>query len=1623
MAPVPLDPFGNYFDTVFHIGGNVHALIAMSSSWRKFSNAADQGADDLRNLNLSSFKGSEGDLYREVVTLEYSKYLRNASSAHEQAALKVEEYAGQLLTKKREMEQLIAVARGTHSGVNTAVVEWEAAATASLSPDPATKLAAQAAMAAAEVKYNKLMATWQSHLTTAESLKEDLRNSARGATAWIDRLKREKHFPKVSWLGKTWRKIDNQIDRGEELLQVGSALLSLLPWTQGLATAGHTLLAVSGNLEESFFGAVLKGPLRGLNILNNLAVRLQLRERLGLQAASQSPDATVGDRATAAGEPINMATGALIDRELDINIPGRLPLRLTRTLNTRFLLDNEESFAFGAGWFSELDVRLEIHDDAIYMLTADSAILTFEVPPSDGSEVSANGRAMRLSYGDGVYRVRDLENAQTWSFNASGKRDCVSGGLSDSEPSIGRSSVGAGIRPGSVASVFEQKLTYKVTSLVDRFGMAIDVDYDRVTGRARQVRRSDGTILHLEWDDVVSHISRVSVSNRMTHPGDDPMVLMTYEYNPDGQLIRVINTHDDRLDYRYDSTGRLDGWTDRNGIHYCHIYDDEGRVVAQAGSGGAMTNALVWLPDEETGGHVCVLIETAGEFSPEKAEAETFVDVLQRAQAVRELSLIAALDTGAVSPDDLQEAGSLLLDDVHGDLRPTVYRSTQEGDVWQIVTPMGAAREYIYNDWHQRTGEISESGEITRFDYGEYGHVVRTKYSDGTEDVIEEGPWGSPVRKIDRSGRVTTFEVDEFGVTTAVTHPDGSRDEYDYEVRPTGIFATSETDADGVTKFYELNDAGLTIAESDAQGNRSTLVRNVLGQVTEVINPGGDTTSLRYTAEGWPIEVIHQDGTTQRAEFDGEGNRVTRTNELGNTATTKYTALDKPYSLTDESGAVTRIDYNTQLEPVLFTNADGRTWEFRYDLDGRCVGQTDFNGVTTNVVASGKGSEISVSPVGEKHSYFDAGGKLLREIEAGQTTSYEYDFLGRTSAIVTDLTRLEYEYDDAFDRVTTETMRLISGDETRVHYEYSPAGRLLSCEVTLPDGQIIRSDNTFDMRGEIALVAVDPLGQFTFETDAIGRRCGIEVGAVIDRSTYDVRNRLVSRSLTSHDGERILHRQFGWRADDVLTSVTSEDSSKSFDVDPLGRLTASRTTEGDHEQFSYSSAGVLRSATDTTRSDFDADYGFVGTVPVRVGRTTYEYDEVGRVIRTITKRVSKRPLVKEFYYTAGTQPIGFSSSDEPDVGWRYIYDGAGRRVAKEKVDRVSASVIDRVVFVHSGDRLVAQQSQGGSSSSVVWVRDPVEGGVVAQAESAGGSWQLNFVVTGLSGAPEALVGVGSGEVVGQTVSGTFGRSEWSGADCPLLFEGQYLDRESGWAYNRFRFFDPESGFYNTSDPLGVAPEWGSGRGYVIHPWFMVDLLGLKSCQRLGYLAEELVSDMIATQDVEHWEQVPVNVSVVKTDGSGNKTVKRQYTRIDNVIRDQDGNWHFIEVKTGNATLTPPQNALRDEVNAARIDETRKVKDVKLEEPTWRKHSKKNYAMAVVPDHPVLDPEDSDKVTFHTVRIDADNGELVVDSVESVKASTEYDRAVGKDAYEKRGPGERNYLDHGEAMRLFEEFGK
>ena len=67
---------------------------------------------------------------------------------------------------------------------------------------------------------------------------------------------------------------------------------------------------------------------------------------------------------------------------------------------------------------------------------------------------------------------------------------------------------------------------------------------------------------------------------------------------------------------------------------------------------------------------------------------------------------------------------------------------------------------------------------------------------------------------------------------------------------------------------------------------------------------------------------------------------------------------------------------------------------------------------------------------------------------------------------------------------------------------------------------------------------------------------------------------------------------------------------------------------------------------------------------------------------------------------------------------------------------------------------------------------------------------------------------------------------------PFLFQGQYYDYETGLAYNRFRYYDPELGRYISEDPIGLASGVLAFYSYVQNPLVWGDIWGLDSVYQI-----------------------------------------------------------------------------------------------------------------------------------------------------------------------------------------------
>ena len=869
------------------------------------------------------------------------------------------------------------------------------------------------------------------------------------------------------------------------------------------------------------------------------------------------------------------------------------------------------------------------------------------------------------------------------------------------------------------------------------------------------------------------------------------------------------------------------------------------------------------------------------------------------------------------------------------------------------------------------TIDRDEYGTITRVDYGDgttetitpgaWGEPAQITGRDGLITEYEVDAAGMVTAVTDPLGVVTQFEY-EWRVTgivpKATITPNGlvRGMECDNAGRP-----IASTDPAGRRSSVTRDVRGLVTEVIDPVGNMTTIEYSPEGWVTKVINPDGSWRSGTYDGEGNLTQTISETGattTTRYTVFD-QVNEVIAPN--GGVTRYIYNTQMEPITVTNADGHTWQLHYDLDGSIVQEVDYNGLVTESQVTPDGLQLNTiTGAGTVTTMFDPYGRMTETRDDQGNATTYQWDALGRIHQVTNQWCTTDYSYDEYGRSLTETTTLYSGE-SHTMAF------TYGRLGGVEAITHT--LPDGKQVS-ETPLFDEEGVLRNSTYTLGNvEVASLSfgVDDTGRRSwshvgslvrsFDYDRNHRLVRDQVHALTPGNNHNSHASDTSQGDSSQHQDDyhavgVIDRVFTWRADDVITQIADQirGVETSYDVDPMGRVTrvthqhASGTATqnmlqgdragsssqaqysqtgfgqnqpnqsgmpGGEESYSYSQAGVLTKLhPDTaTRWADDVDtYG--GTMPHQVGRTRFTYDKAGRVTQTVTKRLSKKPLVKHFYYESGTQPVGYEDSDHPGVGWRYLYDGVRRRVGKEQINTTTGEVMSRVMFLHEGDMLFGEYHAVNTmdphmvGSAVLWPTDPGTGEILGQitintntdttgstahqdggtgyypggnggstgadnsvgypynqhndshnndpynhndsatGDGAGGvlGWpqeQVDAVfysmVCDLAGAPKELIDPATGEVVGYATYTLFGKRQWVGmVSTPLLFTGQYEDTESGWVYNRFRYYDPHAGVYNAQDPLGLLANLGTAQGYVTNPVTWVDILGLKGCKRNRY---------------------------------------------------------------------------------------------------------------------------------------------------------------------------------------------
>lgn len=906
-----------------------------------------------------------------------------------------------------------------------------------------------------------------------------------------------------------------------------------------------------------------------------------------------------------------------------------------------------------------------------------------------------------------------------------------------------------------------------ITNVSDGQGHRIDFRYG-ADGSPAEIRHSAGHRIAVRTaNGRVTALYLLPVDAR---EGDEGVRLAAYDYDTAGRLVAVVNSSDQPLRFAYDAVGRLERWDDRNGMWYSYAYDGDGRCVRARGADGYLDYDFAYDRD----------------------------------------NLVT------VATDSLGHEWRFQLD-----------------EALRVVGETDPAGNTTVSEWNHR-GQLlvrtDRLGHTTRFEYDDESRLVRLTYPDGAQSLTEYDERGWPVLVVDPDGAVWRRTYTEDGALAQETDPTGGTVGYSYDEAGNLV---AVTDALGNTVRHEVNANGRVVRTIEPSGARTDYAYDEFGRLAQVTDPTGEVTRLAWTVEGLPRAETHADGTVEQWHYDGEGNVRESVDPQGRVSRTEIAHFDLPVAEVGPDGSRLAYAYDTELRLTEVTNEQGLTWRMTYDPCGNLTEETDFDGRVTRYVRDAEGNVVQRTNAAGQTVLIgrDALGRMVRSEADGVVTTFAYDPVGRLLRATSPDADLRFGYDRA-GRVTSETV-----NGRAVTFDHDAAGRRIARRT--PTGAV----SIWDYDADDLPVALHLGGRTVrFGYDAAGREVRRRMGAVLLTQDWHANDMLGAQTLVADAGQgratTLGRRAYTYHRDGLLASVTGGAvESRRFDVDPAGRVTAV-TRSGPSEHYDYDPAGNIVSAQWRPALLGSVDAAtvgartYAGTALTGAGAVGYEYDSCGRLTGRSVRRVSGELDVWRYTWDAEDQMVGVVTPD--GQRWRYRYDPLGRRIAKQRLD-ADDTVVEQVDFAWDGENLVEQVYNG--NRALVWEWQPDTHRAVGQTlriagQSGTDGWvdqQFHAIVADLVGAPAELVDP-DGSVAWHLDLSLWGAllSPPGAAYTPLRFPGQYFDPETGLHYNYHRYYDPTTGRYLSSDPVGLERDTNP-LAYVANPTMLSDPLGLGPC--------------------------------------------------------------------------------------------------------------------------------------------------------------------------------------------------
>ncbi len=730
----------------------------------------------------------------------------------------------------------------------------------------------------------------------------------------------------------------------------------------------------------------------------------------------------------------------------------------------------------------------------------------------------------------------------------------------------------------------------------------------------------------------------------------------------------------------------------------------------------------------------------------------------------------------------------------------------RKGDLWTVTNARGHVTEVVKSDGTGRPQAIRDANSVVSdFEYDVRGRLTARKQR-GTNNSTES------------DDRILGIEYWPTGLVKQVTQPDGSYTAYDYD---DAHRLTSVRDSAGNRIDYTLNTASRRIKEETKDPNgvlKHTLSRtyNTLDQLQSQIDAYGRATTFSYDAE----ENLDRstDALTRVSDSDHDGlDRLKRVlqdiNGIAAETTFGYDPLDNLTRVTDPNGLDTLYTYNGLGDQTQLQSPDTGTTTYTYDEAGNRTGRTDANGkVITyryDVLNRLKMVDYAAAVPDEAFTY---------DVALGDCPSGENFNVGRLGKMMDESGSTAYCY-NRFGDLVRKVQR--TGNRTlTLRWQYAANGRLLKL---IQPGNV-EIDYLYDALGRVTEIGVNNgsgrsvlLTGTTYHPFGAPAQWAYGNGRVMTRDVdlNYLPSRIRSGSANAFD------YAYGFNAVGNLTQLKDGSTNavlRNYGYDGLDRLTSDTVgaTSGYPREYRYDKTGNRTAATRLVSTGgggpgggsntyqpqwFDYAYAAGSHRLVSDGAEPRENDAAGNLVK-IGSDSAPGGARKVFSYNEDNRLSAVSRLGTTLA--TYAYNAVGQRVR-----RIASGIETISLYDESGQWLGDYNSYGAAEQQVIWLGNLPVGVIVGNGATA----KLYYVEADALGTPRSVV-----DPVRNVTVWRWGlEGEAFGSDYPnedadgdgvvfnfdMRFPGQRYDSATGLHYNYYRDYDPATGRYVESDPIGL----------------------------------------------------------------------------------------------------------------------------------------------------------------------------------------------------------------------------